>query len=290
MRVPHAKLLLSSASGKSHPLIISTALLRQSTDRAFVFTRFIPEVHTERLVHARWGTSTAQIRASYNYTPRTLCTQPYSRRNWSGDPEVCPSASRSFCRLFLFTAFARYYHKGPSRTRSAPCTTRPLFTASLLLPRLADHYTCKYLLSPSRRLFTLATMTASNYPMPSAELLTDKMETPALDDRSYRVIRLPNKLEALLVHDPETDKASAAMDVNVGNFSDRSDMPGMAHAVEHLLFMGTEKVCYLLLVNLTGLCSNTPPVPKGECLQSIPHIQLWPFECVHWRDINQLLL
>ncbi|KAH9898898.1 ubiquitin carboxyl-terminal hydrolase-like protein [Xylariomycetidae sp. FL2044] len=67
------------------------------------------------------------------------------------------------------------------------------------------------------------------------------METSSLDDRSYRVIRLPNQLEALLVHDPETDKASAALDVNVGNFSDETDMPGMAHAVEHLLFMGTKK-------------------------------------------------
>ncbi len=38
------------------------------------------------------------------------------------------------------------------------------------------------------------------------------------------------------------DKASAAMDVNVGSFSDQEDMPGIAHAVEHLLFMGTEKV------------------------------------------------
>lgn len=66
------------------------------------------------------------------------------------------------------------------------------------------------------------------------ERLTDRLETPSLDDRSYRVIRLPNQLEALLVHDPETDKASAAMDVNVGNFSDEWDMPGMAHAVEHV--------------------------------------------------------
>ncbi|KKA20371.1 Insulysin [Rasamsonia emersonii CBS 393.64] len=64
---------------------------------------------------------------------------------------------------------------------------------------------------------------------------------PELDDRSYRVIRLPNKLEALLVHDPDTDKASASANVNVGNFSDDDSMPGMAHAVEHLLFMGTEK-------------------------------------------------
>ncbi len=66
------------------------------------------------------------------------------------------------------------------------------------------------------------------------ELVTDRLEAPSLDDRSYRVIRLPNQLEALIVHDPKTDKASAAMDVNVGSFSDEDDMPGMAHAVEHV--------------------------------------------------------
>lgn len=71
--------------------------------------------------------------------------------------------------------------------------------------------------------------------------LADKLEKPLLDNRSYRVIELPNKLEALLIHDPDTDKASAAMDVNVGSLSDPEDMQGMAHAVEHLLFMGTEK-------------------------------------------------
>jgi insulysin len=65
-------------------------------------------------------------------------------------------------------------------------------------------------------------------------LVTDSLEKPSLDDRDYRVIRLDNELEALLVHDPETDKASAALDVNVGNFSDESDIPGMAHAVEHV--------------------------------------------------------
>jgi insulysin len=66
------------------------------------------------------------------------------------------------------------------------------------------------------------------------ERLTDQLEIPSLDDRQYRVIRLSNKLEALLVHDPETDKASAALDVHVGNFSDEDTMPGMAHAVEHV--------------------------------------------------------
>ncbi|WEW56245.1 metalloprotease [Emydomyces testavorans] len=77
--------------------------------------------------------------------------------------------------------------------------------------------------------------------MTLVERVADKLEKPVVDDRSYRVIRLANKLEALLVHDPNTDKASASVNMNVGNFSDDDDMPGMAHAVEHLLFMGTEK-------------------------------------------------
>lgn len=65
-------------------------------------------------------------------------------------------------------------------------------------------------------------------------LLTNQLEKPSVDNRDYRVVRLENDLEALLVHDPETDKASAALDVNVGNFSDEDGMPGMAHAVEHV--------------------------------------------------------
>ena len=85
-------------------------------------------------------------------------------------------------------------------------------------------------------------LTRSFASMAPIERDPDELDTPALDDRSYRVIRLPNKLEALLVHDPDTDKAGAAVNVNVGSFSDADDMPGMAHAVEHLLFMGTKKV------------------------------------------------
>lgn len=85
-------------------------------------------------------------------------------------------------------------------------------------------------------------LSANSPIMTQIERITENLEKPELDDRSYRVIRLPNQLEALLVHDPDTDKASAAVNVNVGNFSDQDDMPGMAHAVEHLLFMGTKKV------------------------------------------------
>lgn len=78
----------------------------------------------------------------------------------------------------------------------------------------------------------LPTLQQEPHPKP-IELVTDQLEIPSLDDWQYRVIWLPNRLEVLLVHDPETDKASAALDVNVGNFSDEDTMPGMAHAVEH---------------------------------------------------------
>ncbi|KAK2466811.1 hypothetical protein APHAL10511_001069 [Amanita phalloides] len=60
------------------------------------------------------------------------------------------------------------------------------------------------------------------------------------DQRQYRIIQLDNGLQATLVHDADTDKAAASLDVAVGHLSDPADMPGLAHFCEHLLFMGTE--------------------------------------------------
>ncbi|KAI9355143.1 Metalloenzyme, LuxS/M16 peptidase-like protein [Zopfochytrium polystomum] len=65
---------------------------------------------------------------------------------------------------------------------------------------------------------------------------------PELDDRTYLHLHLPsNNLQALLISDPTTDKAAAALDVHVGHLSDPDSVPGLAHFCEHLLFMGTEK-------------------------------------------------
>ncbi|ANB12559.1 Ste23p [Sugiyamaella lignohabitans] len=75
----------------------------------------------------------------------------------------------------------------------------------------------------------------------TASIVASNLEKPLLDERQYRVITLPNKLEALLINDVDTDKASAALDVNVGSYSDPNDLYGLAHFCEHLLFMGTEK-------------------------------------------------
>ncbi|GAA5919925.1 hypothetical protein JCM1841_000046 [Sporobolomyces salmonicolor] len=61
------------------------------------------------------------------------------------------------------------------------------------------------------------------------------------DDRDYRLITLRNGLTALLVSDPETDKAAASLSVQIGHLSDPDDLPGLAHFCEHMLFLGTEK-------------------------------------------------
>lgn len=55
------------------------------------------------------------------------------------------------------------------------------------------------------------------------------------------MIRLENGIEAILVSDPETDKAGAALDVHVGHFSDPDALPGLAHFLEHMLFMGNKR-------------------------------------------------
>ena len=66
---------------------------------------------------------------------------------------------------------------------------------------------------------------------------------PALDHREYCHLRLGprGELMAVLISDPETDKAAAAMDVGVGHSSDPASLPGLAHFCEHMLFLGTDK-------------------------------------------------
>ena len=52
---------------------------------------------------------------------------------------------------------------------------------------------------------------------------------------------LSNKLKVLVIHDDTTDKAAAALNVNIGASHDPEAFPGLAHFCEHMLFLGTEK-------------------------------------------------
>jgi insulysin len=61
------------------------------------------------------------------------------------------------------------------------------------------------------------------------------------DPRSYETLVLDNGLKVVLVSDPSADKAAASLDVNIGSGSDPVGREGLAHFLEHMLFLGTEK-------------------------------------------------
>ena len=57
----------------------------------------------------------------------------------------------------------------------------------------------------------------------------------------YRKIILDNDLKVILVSDPSYNKSSASMNVGVGSLSDPKEYQGLAHFLEHMLFLGTDK-------------------------------------------------
>lgn len=61
------------------------------------------------------------------------------------------------------------------------------------------------------------------------------------DTRKYKIIQLENGLECIIISDPDTKKASASLSVGVGSLQDPVEVQGIAHYLEHMLFMGTKK-------------------------------------------------
>ncbi len=61
------------------------------------------------------------------------------------------------------------------------------------------------------------------------------------DHREYRAVTLPNGLISVLVSDPSTDKSAAALAVYRGSYDDPEGRAGLAHFLEHMLFLGTTK-------------------------------------------------
>ncbi|WP_419582582.1 insulinase family protein, partial [Thiolapillus sp.] len=75
----------------------------------------------------------------------------------------------------------------------------------------------------------------------SPAVATAKVIKSKNDKRQYEYLILPNRMRVLLVSDPEADKAAAAMSIEVGSTSNPPGRQGLAHFLEHMLFMGTEK-------------------------------------------------
>ncbi|SEK45138.1 Secreted Zn-dependent peptidases, insulinase-like [Colwellia chukchiensis] len=60
------------------------------------------------------------------------------------------------------------------------------------------------------------------------------------DPKQYQTLTLANGLRILLVHNAESNKSAAALAVNVGHFDDPIHRQGLAHFLEHMLFLGSE--------------------------------------------------
>lgn len=63
--------------------------------------------------------------------------------------------------------------------------------------------------------------------------------TSLLDKNDYHFSELKNGLRTLIVTDSQADKSACALAVRTGSYDD--NIPGIAHFLEHMLFMGTEK-------------------------------------------------
>jgi secreted Zn-dependent insulinase-like peptidase len=88
--------------------------------------------------------------------------------------------------------------------------------------------------------FLALLLTACGDGIKSSERGNEVIKSPN-DDRAYRSLELANGLKVLLISDPQTDKSAAALDVGVGSAQDPADREGLAHFLEHMLFLGTDK-------------------------------------------------
>jgi insulysin len=69
----------------------------------------------------------------------------------------------------------------------------------------------------------------------------DDVKKSQQDAKNYRGLILSNGLKVFLVSDPNTTKCAACMCIEAGHMSDPVDVPGIAHLVEHTLFLGSQK-------------------------------------------------
>jgi insulysin len=71
--------------------------------------------------------------------------------------------------------------------------------------------------------------------------LYKEVKQSKVDKRDYLGIELSNKLRCIIVKDTEEKISAASMTVGVGNLSDPTEYQGLAHFLEHMLFLGSEK-------------------------------------------------
>jgi insulysin len=103
----------------------------------------------------------------------------------------------------------------------------------------------------------------------SDAFVLDKILKPVNDRRKYDKLTLQNGLRIIVISDPDATVSTAALSVNVGSLQNKyvptengeyTEVHGIAHFLEHMLFMGSEKypdeTIYTKLITKYGGMSN----------------------------------
>ena len=89
--------------------------------------------------------------------------------------------------------------------------------------------------------FTSLQAQAAENNMNSFEVLEQSITKSPNDTRQYQVIRLANQLQVLLISDPDLENSAASLSVPIGSMHNPENQLGLAHYLEHMLFLGSEK-------------------------------------------------
>ncbi|KAJ2135428.1 metalloprotease, partial [Coemansia sp. RSA 678] len=78
--------------------------------------------------------------------------------------------------------------------------------------------------------------TTANLKLPYMEF-SGKLEQSPGDLREHKLIKLPNNLVVMCAKDVDATQAAASLSINIGSLDDPSELNGLAHFLEHMLFM-----------------------------------------------------
>ena len=75
----------------------------------------------------------------------------------------------------------------------------------------------------------------------SVSVFASTINKSTSDPRSYEVFTLDNGLEVITISDENLATSAATLSVGVGAYQDPSSAQGIAHFLEHMIFMGSDK-------------------------------------------------
>ena len=68
-----------------------------------------------------------------------------------------------------------------------------------------------------------------------------EINKPKFDDRKFYGSKLQNGIKYIVINDSHLKKSFVTVSVNIGSYSNPEGYDGLAHFLEHMLFMGSKK-------------------------------------------------